>query len=60
MGHPVDNVTRLNIADQLNGETSQLAAEFCHDMWVWSIASPLRGQVHPPHAQCSNIFLPKT
>ena len=37
-------------------QSSQIATEVCREMWVWSIASPPRGQVYSPCAQCSIIF----
>ena len=43
----------------LLSQTSQPATEVCRDMWVWSIASPPRGRVYPPRAQCGIIVCPK-
>ena len=40
-------------------QTSQPATEVCCEMWVWSIASPPRGRVYTPRAQCGIIVHPK-
>ena len=49
----------LVVAMQKQKQTSQPATEVCREMWVWSIASPLWGQVYPPSAQCTIIVCPK-
>ena len=53
------HATHMSRKDCHWNQTSQLATEVCREMWALSKASPPRGRVYPPRAQCGIIAAQK-